>query len=146
MTTEILPYQSNTNFWILSLCVCLESQCHKALLDDEEFKDVCRISTENCSKTQIQNTIYQNKLSIIRLQNDLIFLYLHFSMEFNKIIVSYHNKVEKIGNHTYLSISLCYFPLFFMSPFALLMFCDSSFPNICQYRYKIPLYLHPLTI
>ena len=36
-------------------------------------------------------------------------------MEFNKIIVSYHNKVEKIGNHTYLSISLCYFPLFFES-------------------------------
>lgn len=145
MTAETLLYQSNTDFWVLSSCVYLEAQCHKALLNDEEFKDVCRISTENCSKTQIQNTIYQNKLSIIRLQNDLIFLYLHFSMEFNKIIVSYHNKVEKIGNHTYLSISLL-FPSIFYESFAPLTFCDSSFPNICQYQYKIPLHLHSLTI
>ena len=36
-------------------------------------------------------------------------------MEFNKIIVSYHNKVEKIGNHPYLSISLLFPSIFYES-------------------------------
>lgn len=78
------------------------------LLNYVEFKSICRTPTENFSKTQIQNTIYQNKLSIIRLLNDLIFLQLHFFLLF-----------------PFFSECLC---------FTLLKFYDSSFPNICQYQ------------
>lgn len=109
-------------------------------------------STGNCSKTQIENTIYQNKLSIIRLQMTSIFSILISQWNLMKSLWAIITVGKRLGNHIYLSISFCYFLLFiylfnFWNPFALHF--SSSMIHRCQIsvniKYKIYFCLHPLT-
>jgi hypothetical protein len=76
------------------------------------------------------------------------FLNLYFSMGFNEIIISNHNKVRRDQRTTHLpiSVSFLFFPWSFISkiiPFLyLISVYESAFPNIHPYKFKICPHFH----